>query len=479
MMATTTGTISSSGLGSGLPVDSLVTQLMALEKQPLNLIDKKEASYNASLSAWGTIKSSLSALQTAAKNLGTPAKMLPLTASTSQSGVLTATADAGSGAAVGNYSIEVTSLAASQKIKTAVGYGATTDVVGTGNITLEVGGYDDSTDPPTFTAKSTKTIPIGSGSNTLAGIRDAINAANGGVTASIINDGKSNYLSLASADSGTANMMRISVDDPSLNALSYNDPSGVSEMEEKVAAKDAVLTIDNVTITKSSNTITDAIQGVTLNLTGTTASGTTNKLTLTKDDAAVKTAVGDFVKAYNDAIGAMSKASAFDAATGKGSTLTGDSTLRTIQSQMRSLLGTAFPGGGKATTLAAVGITTQRDGTLGIDAGKLDKAMSDPGVNMSALFATSGTKRGFASQLDVTLGRILSPVGSLAGHTGSINTSITALEKQRTAINTRLVSVEARYRAQFSALDTAMASMQTTTSYLTQQLAQFSANSSS
>jgi len=477
-MATTTGTISSSGLGSGLPVDSLVTQLMAIEKQPLTLIDKKEASYNASLSAWGTIKSSLSALQTAAKALGTPAKMLPLTASSSQSGVLTATADAGSGAAAGSFSIEVTSLAASQKIKTAVGYGAATDVVGTGNITLEVGGYDDSTDPPTFTAKSTKTIAIGSGSNTLAGIRDAINAANGGVTASIINDGKSNYLSLASTDSGTANTMRISVDDPSLNALSYNDPSGVSEMEETVAASDAVLTIDNVKVTKSSNTITDAIQGVTLNLTGTTASGTTNKLTLTKDDAAVKTAVGDFVKAYNDAIGAMTKASAFDTATGKGSTLTGDSTLRNIQSQMRSLLGTAFPGG-KATTMAAVGITTQRDGTLGIDADKLSKAMNDPGVNMSGLFATSGAKRGFAAQLDVTLGRILSPVGTLAGHTGSINTSITALEKQRTAINSRLVSVEARYRAQFSALDTAMASMQTTTSYLTQQLAQFNASSSS
>lgn len=105
--------------------------------------------------------------------------------------------------------------------------------------------------------------------------------------------------------------------------------------------------------------------------------------------------------------------------------------------------------------------------------------MSDPSVNMSGLFANSGTQRGFAAQMDVTLGRILSPVGTIANHTDSINGSITTLEKQRTVINTRLVSVEARYRAQFSALDTAMASMQTTTSYLTQQLAQFSANSKS
>lgn len=459
--------ISSSGVGSGLPVESLVSQLMAVERAPINLIDKKEAAITAKLTAFGTMKSALATLQTAARALATPALIAPVKTGVSDPAILSATATGGT--ASGNYAIEVKSLAQQQKLKTSVSYGNTTDVVGTGNITIDFGSYDGANafvEPPL----SSKTIAIDAAHNTLAGIKDAINASNSGVTASIINDGSGNYLSLASTATGAKNAMRI-VADPALAALNY-DGSASSNMTQSVKAADAVIVVDNVTITKPSNTITDAIDGVTLTLTKATAPGATTNLTLTKDNATVKANIEAFVKAYNDASKAMVDLTAYDPSTGKGAVLNGDGTVRTVQTQLRALMGSAIagaPAGGA--TLPDIGIITQRDGTIAVDSDKLTKALADPRKNFTALFATSGGNRGFGAQMDVVLGRILSPVGTLPSHVNGLNSNIKDLEKQRATINDRLEATEKRYRAQFSALDSAMASMSTTSSYLTQQLA--------
>lgn len=468
-------TISSSGIGSGLPVESLVTQLMAVEKKPLDAIDAKEAGLQAKLTAFGTMKSALATLQTAARALSTPAQLAPLKSSVSDPTVLGATA--GAGATAANYSIEVKSLAQQQKLKTSVAYGTTADVVGTGTITIDFGSYDAANhfvDPP----QSSKTITIDPAHNTLAGVKDAINSSNSGVTASIINDGTNGYyLSLASTNTGAKNAMRI-IPDAALGALAYEGASIKTNMTESVAAKDAVIVVDTVTITKPSNTITDAIDGVTLNLTNTTAVGVTTKLALTPDTTTVKTAIEAFVKAYNDASKSMADLTAYDVSTGKGAVLNGDSTVRNVQTQLRALMSSAVAGAplGSA-TLPDVGITTQRDGSIAIDSIKLTKALADPNKNFAALFATSSGNRGFGAQMDVTLGRILSPVGTLPSHTSSINGNVRDLEKQRTAINGRLADVEKRYRAQFSALDKAMASMTTTSNFLTQQLASLAKSS--
>lgn len=466
-------TISSSGVGSGLPVESLVSQLMAVERQPINAIDTKEAALTAKVTAFGTMKSALATLQTAARALATPALIAPIKTSVADPTVLSATATGGT--AAGNYAIEVQSLAQQQKLKTSVSYGQTSDVVGTGSITLDFGSYDASNVFTADPANSTKTITIDAAHNTLAGIKDAINASNSGVTASIINDGNGNYLSLASTATGAKNAMRISAD-PALAALNY-DGSASSNMTQSVAAKDAVIIVDNVTITKASNTITDAIDGVTLTLNKATALGVTTNLTLSPDTATVKTNIEAFVKAYNDASKAMVDLTAYDASTGKGSVLTGDGTVRSIQTQLRALMGSAITGASSgAATLPDIGISTQRDGTIAIDSDKLSKALADPKKNFTALFATSDGNRGFGAQMDVVLGRILSPVGTLPSHVNSFNSSIRDLEKQRTNITARLADVEKRYRAQFSALDSAMASMTATSSYLTQQLAALANN---
>jgi flagellar hook-associated protein 2 len=466
--------ISTSGVGSGLPVESLVSQLMAVERIPINSIDKKEAALTAKLTAFGTMKSALATLQTAARALATPALIAPIKTSVADPAVLSATATGGT--AVGNYSIEVQSLAQSQKLKTSVPFSQTTDVVGTGTLTLDFGSYDASNNFTADPANTTKTITIDAAHNTLAGMKDAINASNSGVTATIINDGSGNYLSLASTATGAKNAMRI-VADPALAAFGY-DGSAASEMSQSVAAKDAVIIVDNVTITKPSNTITDAIEGVTLTLTKPTAAGVTTNLALSKDTATVKTNIETFVKAYNDASKAMVDLTAYDATTGKGAVLNGDGTVRTVQTQLRALMGSAVAGAAAGgATLPDIGITTQRDGTISIDSTKLDKALADPTKNFTALFATSNGNRGFGAQMDVTLGRILSPVGTITSHTNSFNSSIKDLEKQRTAVTSRLEETEKRYRAQFSALDSAMASMTTTSTYLTQQLAAIAAQS--
>lgn len=493
--------LSSPGVGSGLDVNSLVTQLMTVERTPITLLDKKEASYQAKLSSYGTLKGSLATLQTAAKTLSTPDKFSPTKASVADTTVLSASASAT--AVAGSYDVEVVSLAQSQKLMmskaSGAGYAGLESTVGTGTITIDFGTYSAAV-PPTFTTNpdklTAKTIAIGTDNQTLAGVRDAINAANAGVSASIVNDGTPNgyRLSLTSTDSGARNAMRISVAAPvtgaigSLGQLNY-DPStagattyeadgitvlsaGTPQMGENVAAKDAIIKVDNVTITKQSNTITDAIQGVTLNLSKTMLAGTTTKITLTRDTSNVKSAVESFVKAYNDTNTAMKDATAYNAATGKGAVLTGDSTIRAIQTQLRGMFGAPVSGAPSGMALLSdVGISFQKDGSLAIDSTKLAAATADPSKDLSKLFATSDSGKGYGYQMDVLIGKILSPVGPMVDRTNSVNKSIKDIGTRRDTINARLGAVEKRYRAQFTALDTTISSMTTTSTFLTQQLA--------
>jgi flagellar hook-associated protein 2 len=483
-------TLSSAGIGSGLDVDKLVTQLMTFERTPVTALDKKEASYQAKLSSIGSLKGALSSLQTAAKTLSTPDKFSPSKATVSDATILAASAS--SSAVAGNYDVQVLSLASAQKLMAPTGYPATTSAVGQGTITIDFGTYIDAppATEPNFTVNADKptarTITIGSGNNSLAGIRDAINAANAGVTASLVNDGTSGYrLSLTSSDSGARNAMRISVaGDPAtvgdLGNLAY-DPStaGASKMTQNVVAADAVIKVDNVPIVKPSNTITDAIQGVTLNLAKTTAAGASTKITVARDTTNVKTAIEGFVKAYNDATKAMKDATAFNTSTGQAAVLTGDSTIRSLQTQLRNVLASPVAGAPKGSAiLSDAGLSFDKDGTLLVDSEKLTAAIADPAKDLSKLFSSGVGTKGYAWQTDVLLGKMLSPIGPLNNRASAINDTIKRIGDDRDALNARLVGVEARYRAQFSALDTLVSNMSTTSSFLTQQLTALAANSS-
>lgn len=384
--------LSSPGIGSGLDINGLVSKLMAVEQRPLTLLDTKEASLQAKLSAYGSLKGALASFQSAAAALATPAKFSALKASVADDTLFSASAAAG--ASPGRYEIEVQSLAQAQKLKSGT-FATLDETVGSGTLTIQFGTYCGGS----FTLnpdKSTQTITLGSADASLAGVRDAINKADVGVRASIINDGTGNRLVIASNSGGLANALKISVadddgndtDGAGLSRLTFDASSGgTMNLTQTVAAQDAVAVIDGITVSNASNTIRGALEGVTLNLAKT---GTTT-LEVTRDNAGVQSAIEAFVKGYNDLNKTLGDLSRYNADTKQASVLTGDSTLRSVQSQLRAVFNNALAtAGGGMSTLSEIGLGFQKDGTLRLDSTKLNAALNDPTRDVATLFAAVG-----------------------------------------------------------------------------------------
>lgn len=380
-------------IGSNLDVNSIVSQLMTVEQRPLQVLAQKEAGYQAKLSAYGSLKSAVSSFQSAMNALTTTEKFV--TSKTSVSDTTIVTASASGTAAPGKYTIDVQSLAQAQKLKSA-NYAKTSDTLGSGTLTIQFGSYAGGV----FTAngdKAAKTISIKPADNSLAAVRDAINAANVGVTASIVNDGSGNRLVIGSKDSGLDNALRITVSDDDgdnadaagLSALAFDaSTGGTSNLSETVAAKNATVIIDGITVSKNSNTITDAIDGVTLNLVK-EAAGTPVTLSITRDNSGTKSAVDGFIKAYNDLYKTLSNVSSYNAETKQAAILQGDSAVRTMQARLRSLMSGALDtAGGGLARMSDIGVSIQTDGTLKLDGAKLQKALDDPAKDVATLFAS-------------------------------------------------------------------------------------------
>jgi flagellar hook-associated protein 2 len=452
-------TISSPGLGSGLDINGIVSSLMQVESQPLTVLARKEASFQAKLSAFGALKGALSSLQTATKALTTSSTFTGWTASSSDSTVLSATS--ASTAAAGTYNIAIVRRAKNHTLATQTPYTASTDTFNTGALAITVGG-------------TTKNITIDSTNNTLEGIRQAINDANAGVTASIVNTGTAEQyrLVLTSSTTGSAGAVSIAASDDGsggTHPLGGLDTSGIG-LGVIQAADDATLTVNGITITRSSNTITDAIDGVTLTLAKDTGTST---VTVARNTGAVNSAISAFVKAYNDVNTQIKNLTAYDAANKKASVLTGDSTARSVQSQLTALVGAAVSGitGGIA-TLSDIGISIQKDGTLTTDSTKLQAALNNRDFDLATLFgSTTAGNKGIAVRFNEMLEGVVGSAGLISSRTDGINASIKDIQKRGEALQLRLLQVEKRYRAQFSALDVLVASMNQTSNYLTQQLA--------
>ena len=396
--------ITSSTGASGLPIDSIVSGLMSIEKQPLTQIQTQISSYNTRLSAYGTLKSGLSTFQTALDKLSTAAKFNAQTATLSDTTSMTATADGT--ATQGSYSIAVSQLATSQKLATGA-FTNTTDVVGTGTLSISFGTYTaaDATagTPASFTSntdKSAISITIDSTNNTLSGIRDAINAKNASVTASIVNDGTGNRLVITSKDTGEANSLKIDVTDgdgsnsdtSGLSALAY-DPLGTSgsgqNMTQLVAAKNALLTVDGLSISKASNTLTDVIQGVTLTLKSVTT--TNNTLALATDTDTIESSVQSFVDAYNALNTSIRNLTKFvSGGSSANGPLIGDGTTRDISVKLRAMLSQSSPTATTYKTLSDLGIkSSSEDGSLTLDTDTLQEALTSNLSDVAKLFAPS------------------------------------------------------------------------------------------
>ncbi len=469
--------LSSPGIGSGLDISGIISKLMQVEQRPLTQLSTKEAKQQAQLSAFGSLKSALSSFQDSVKALSKPALFDSYKATLVDTSL--ATVSASSNAAAGTHDIEVLSLAQAQKIKSET-FAATDTVIGSGTLTIEFGTYNSD---GTFTANADKvaqTITIDPAKSTLAEIRTAINDANIGVTASIVNDGNGNRLVISSKDTGLANALKITVNDTDgnhtdntgLSQLAFDaSTGGTMNMTETMPAKNAEMVIDGITIQKASNTISDALEGVTFNLLKANP-GTSTTLTVEKDKSSVEAAIKTLVTSYNELEKTISNISRYDIASNQGSVLTGDSTVRIVQNRLRAMLtGNQLAAGG-ISSLSELGISFQKDGTLKLDDSKLSSVLADPDKNIAAFFATQPDKaEGFASRLGELVDGMTRNDGLIPSRMDGINNTIKNIGKQREALEFRLEGVEKRLRAQFTALDAMVASMTQTSNYLQQQLA--------
>ncbi len=455
--------ISSAGIGSGLDVAGIISKLMAVESQPLTALATKESSYQAKLSAFGSMQGALASLQTAAKALQNTSTFTGKSASVSDSTTLSASAILT--ARAGTYDINVTTLAKNHIVHSNGNY-AETDTFNGGTLDIQIGSTGG-------LGVTTKSVTIANGS-TLTDIMAAINDAGAGVKASVVNDGTTNRLIISSETTGSAGNIRItSTQSGSGNAQNITDFDyiGVNGgMIQDRGPDNANFTINGLPITRFSNTVTDAINGVTLTLAKESSSAT---ITVAANTSNVSSAVDAFVKAYNDVTSQLKSMTAYDATNKKAAILTGDSTARSIQTQLTSMVQTAVSGiTGGISSLSNIGIAMQKDGSLVTDKSKLTAALADPTKDVTVLFTqtTSGNK-GIAVRFNELLDGLIGTDGLIPSRTSGINTSIKSLQKQTDALNLRLTQIEKRYRTQFTSLDTLMASMQQTSTYLTQQLA--------
>jgi flagellar hook-associated protein 2 len=479
--------ISSLGVGSKLDLSTLLTQLETAESQPLVLLQQRQVSYTSKLSAYGTLQNSLSTLQAAAKKLSDPALFQGEKVTSSVPEVLTASA--GSTATAGTYTVDVTKLAQSQSL-VAAGRADAKAAVGTGTITIDfgtVGGgtLDAATGTYTgasFTKDASRTavpITINGTNNTLEGIRDAINAAKAGVSASIVNDGSGtpHRLVLTSSQTGEASSMRISVaGDASLQGLLNNDPAGTQNLRQTVAAQNAQLTVNGIAVTSASNTVKEAIQGTTLNLLKT---GSSN-LATQPDTATVEAAINDFVKAYNSLQATANTLTTYDKDSKTGAALVGDSTLRNLQTRIRQALTTPQAGGPTdLKVLSEIGVTFQKDGTMAVDSAKLKTAVSTNLSGVAGLFASAtGSTAGYGKQISAVVDNLTSTGGALKVASDGMTASLKQLDQQFTDMKMRVDAKVERYRAQFTQLDLLMSQMSSTSTYLTQQFASMQSSSS-
>jgi flagellar hook-associated protein 2 len=441
-----------SAVGGMIDVNGLVSQLMGAERVPLDNLKAKEASFNAKLSAFGTLKSAIATFQAAVKAVSASA-LGAQTATSSNPAIFGATAPSGSGATQGSYSIEVTQLAQRQKLASAA-VASGTPFAAAGTMSITVGG-------------KTTSIPNGDGS--LQGLSNAINGANAGVSATIVNDGTADHLVITAKDSGAANTIKITANG---SLAGFDTTSGGMAVQQ--AAQDAILKIDGMTVTKPSNTITDAIKGVTLNLTQTNI-GNPATLTVGRDSSAVKKSITDLVAAYNTLGAAVGKLTTYDPATKKGAVLNGDAAANSIMNSLRQELGKAVGAtdAGGLTRLSDIGVSFQRDGTLAVDDTKLQKALDGNFDNVTKLFSSAS---GFGTRLSKLTADMVGTTGAISNRTVGLKNTIDSIGKSEDAMEDRLVLTEARYKKQFTALDVSMSKMQNTSTYLTQQLAAIANN---
>jgi flagellar hook-associated protein 2 len=462
-------TISSLGVGSGLDAESIITALLAVEKKPLTALQDQEKGIKTKVSSFGQIQSLFSDLQNASRELASPLLWGQATGTSANPAAVTVTA--GSGSPLGAYNIEVANLAVAQTA-TSAPFASSSTTLGTGTLTIELGEWTG--DPPSaFAAKSGSsplTITIGDGETSLAQIRDKINAAGAGVTASIVNDASGARLSIISRETGAQNGFKIAASG-ALAPLAY-DASGAG-LTLNQAAKNANAKVNGIQVTSASNTLTNVVEGITLNLLAPTTAPVS--VSVASNTEAVKTAVDGFVKAFNALASYIRTQTKYDANSKTGGPLQGDRTAIGLQNQLRNVLNEASSASSMYTRLSDIGLVMKADGTLETKSSKLTDALSSPDklAELRKLFATETSDdatSGFMVRYRKLAAKVLGTEGALTTVTEGLNSRIQGLKKREDAMEARLVQTEARLRAQYQALDEQMARLGGMSGYVSAQL---------
>ncbi|ABM19665.1 flagellar filament capping protein FliD [Marinobacter nauticus] len=374
--------ISALGIGSGVLNSDLVDQLVEAERAPTeNRLDTRTQKAELLISAYGTLKSAITELRLPMRQLSAPDNLKAFSATSSNEDV-SVTVDS-TKASRGTYNVNVLSLAQSQSLASSTFADRDSTSVGTGSFTISSG-------------DKSATLTIDGSNNTLQGLADEINEAGIGVSAGVIDTGSGFRLVLSSEETGEANAISVSVTDDDGN---NDDAAGLSQfvfndttqnMQETIAAKDARVEINGIEITRSTNSFTDVIDGLSFEA---KAEGVTSTIKVEQDFGAVADRVGAFVEKFNALQTTIKGLSGFNAETGQGGILSGDTTIRSIQAQLRNVLGRVVPGLENASirTLADVGITTDYEtGGLSFDRAKFEEQLKKNPDDVTALFAEQG-----------------------------------------------------------------------------------------
>jgi flagellar hook-associated protein 2 len=442
--------ITAAGVGSGLDIENIVSQLMTLERRPLVAIQGQVSVTKARISSYGTLKSAVSSFQDAMKELSTLDAFRKFTSNSSDEDVMTATADAD--AAAGIYNIKVDRLAQNHKLGSNEFADTATIGGGAGDaLTLTVDG-------------NSTTIDLSAAQN-LSGLRDAINAAadNPGVTATILNTGDGNQRLILTADeSGYDSRLELSyggsVNAGAFEFVTTNQDSLGAPLAD-LANLDASYSIDGFALTSATNNVSSALDGLTLELKGEGSS----TLALARDNESIEESANAFVDAYNEVL------TTIDTLREEG--LSGDSALSSIVRSMRNTLNTSPVGlAGSFSALSQLGIKTNSDtGQLEINSSDFADALDTDFASVAQVFANDD--QGIAFRFEKMADYLLDDDGLLDGRVDGFNDRIRRLENDEANMERRLELKEAALRAQYSALDSLVGSLQSTSNFLFQNFA--------
>jgi flagellar hook-associated protein 2 len=472
-------TISSVGIGSGLDVNSIVTQLVALEKQPLKLLAVKATNVQSQMSAFGQIQSQFAALTDVASRISVASNWGARTASSSNASVATIKAEPTASAAA--LRLDVDQLALQQSVSSAgVAPGAT---LGAGQLTLQLGTW--AAGPDVFAAGTAAAVTVDvTATDTLATIASKINATGAGVVASVFNDGAQDRLLLRSSTTGAAAGFRLQSDDTALAGLVF-DPQNKADLGMAASgnpvqhSQDAKARINGLAVTSATNTLTGNLTGITIDLLATTTVnyGLGNEvkapitLSIREDVTPAVKNVNDFVEAYNKLNQTLADLTKYDASTKTAGLFQGDASVVGLRSVLSRMLGSSSMGA-SSQYLSEVGLERQLDGSLKINTAKLSTAANN-GTTLQQLFTANNNNTltdGFALKFKALGEGVAASGGALGSKTTALKRALDANTAAQTQVNERAVVVEARLRSRYSALDAQMAQLTALNSYIAQQV---------